>query len=96
MLTITETASEALEQITSSDELPDTAGVRIAYSHGEDGRPALQLMLAAEPEPQDEVVAESSFSLFLEPQAAAALDDKVLDAQLDPTGRVGFVVAEQT
>jgi iron-sulfur cluster assembly protein len=96
VLTMTKTASEALEAYTSAADVPEEGGVRIVYGSRQDGSPALRLTLAEQPGPQDAVLPAKTFSLFLEPQAAALLDDKVLDAEIDATGQFGFVIAEQT
>ena len=44
---------------------------------------------------EDQVVEESGAQVFLEPHAAEALDDKVLDAEIEG-GEVRFAVGEQT
>jgi hypothetical protein len=47
------------------------------------------------PAEDDQVVEESGAQVFLEPHAAEALDDKVLDAEIE-RGEVRFAVGEQT
>jgi iron-sulfur cluster assembly protein len=44
---------------------------------------------------EDQVVEESVAQVFLEAHAAEALDDKVLDAEIEG-GKVRFAVGEQT
>jgi Fe-S cluster assembly iron-binding protein IscA len=58
----------------------DGSGLRIA-AESADGDGALSLALADEPEAGDAVIEEDGTRVFLEPAAAAMLDDKVLDAQ---------------
>jgi hypothetical protein len=41
------------------------------------------------------VVEESGARVFLEPNAAAALDDKILDAAVDDKGGVEFLLVPQ-
>ena len=47
------------------------------------------------PEATDQVIEDQSARVFVETEAAAALDDKVLDAQVDDSGRVQFLLGEQ-
>ena len=95
MLTITETAADALETIVDSiPDAPETTGLRIAHGVGSDGQPGLTLELASAPAPDDQVVDGRAVPVFLDPELAEELDDKVLDAQ--PQGdRFAFVLAEQ-
>ena len=95
MLTITPSAAAAIENIVASaSDVPDTGGLRIVHQPGPDGQAGFGLSLAAGPEPDDEVVEERSASIFMEPETATLLDDKVLDAAVDGE-RVGFMLAEQ-
>ena len=50
---------------------------------------------ASGPDETDEVVEEANARVFLEPQAAVVLDDKVLDAQVDDAGQVQFTLGQQ-
>lgn len=95
MLTITQTAAEAIDTIVASaPDVPDTAGLRIAQGVGPDGRDALALSLVGAPEPDDQVIEAQNASVFLESETATLLDDKVLDARVEG-GQVGFVLTEQ-
>ena len=91
MLAITETAAEAIRAIVASPEVPQGAGLRLAAQP----EGAMQLSIAAVPGEDDKVVEESGAQVFLEPTAADALDDKVLDAEVEG-GEVRFAVGEQT
>ena len=51
--------------------------------------------LTPSPEPDDQVVESAGARVFLEESAALALDDKVLDAQLDEGGAVRFAIGAQ-
>jgi Fe-S cluster assembly iron-binding protein IscA len=80
VLTITETAAEAINTLISASQLPEGAGLRIAAQP--DSEPtALELSVAVAPDDQDTVLEDGGATIFLEPIAAQALDDKVLDAQ---------------
>jgi Fe-S cluster assembly iron-binding protein IscA len=81
MLTLTESAKEMVRDMVSADEVPEGSGLRISAAHGEDGGPALSLELASEPAEGDQVLDEDGTRVFLEPEAASLLDDKILDAQ---------------
>lgn len=96
MLTITPTAAEAIEIVVgANEEISDGGGVRIAHQPpGDDGQVHLALTLVEAPEPGDQVVEEDNASVFLTPEAATLLDDKVLDAVVEGE-QVGFQVLEQ-
>jgi Fe-S cluster assembly iron-binding protein IscA len=56
---------------------------------------ALTLTLAEEPAQGDQVVDSAGARIFLDSEAAQLLDDKALDAAVNPQGGVQFAVAEQ-
>lgn len=93
MLAITETAATAIKTLTDGRDLPDQGGLRIAAREDAAVQDpgGLELSLAESPSAQDAVVDEHGAHVFLAPRAAACLDDKVLDAVLEP-GRARFVV----
>lgn len=92
MLTLTDNAVAVIRSLTEQPQVPDGAGLRIAT---DPSAGALTLSLAPEPVEGDQVVNESGARLFLESSAAELLDDKALDAAVDPSGSVQFAVAEQ-
>jgi Fe-S cluster assembly iron-binding protein IscA len=95
VLTITDRAAEALDTVVASaPNVPDTAGLRIARATGPDGEEGLALSLTDGPAPEDAVVDADRVPVFLEPEAAAMLDDKVLDAEVQGD-HVGFLLREQ-
>ena len=93
MLTITDTAAEAIRGIVATPELPDGAGLRIATAGAGDAA-ALEVSVAETPAETDHVVSESGARVFVEADAVPLLDDKLLDAQIEGT-RVGFMLSEQ-
>lgn len=95
MLAITDTAAEAIKGIVSSQEGPESAGLRIVSRPESQPEGALEVSVAATPAEDDEVVQESGAQVFLEPRAAEALDDKVLDANIDEQGQVRFAVGDR-
>ena len=95
MLTITDTAAEAIKGIVASRQVPESAGLRIATRPESPAEDAFEVSVAPVPAEEDQVVEESGAQVFLEPHAAEALDDKVLDAEIEG-GEVRFAVGEQT
>lgn len=96
MLTITEDAVEALDTIVESAPVSDDAGVRISRQMDDNGQAGLGISLVEQPEPTDQVleIEGDHVPVFVEADAAPALEDKVLDARVQD-GQVGFVVAQQ-
>jgi Fe-S cluster assembly iron-binding protein IscA len=90
VLSITTTANEAIEGILASAEIPEEAGVRIEAAAGRgdnQGAAEFQLMVAPEPQPGDEVLADGD--LFVEQGTAELLDESELDAEIED-GQVRF------
>ncbi len=95
MMVLTEAAAEVVKSVTSVPQAPDGAGLRIT-SLAEPATPgSLELTAAAGPAEDDEVVEAVGARVFLEPTAAAYLEDKILDAQVDGQGNIRFSVGEQ-
>jgi Fe-S cluster assembly iron-binding protein IscA len=94
MLVLTDAAAEAVKSLTPAT--PEGSGLRIASSGPEPESPgALELSAAPGPDANDQVVEAAGAHVYLEPQAAAFLDDKVLDAQIDNEGQAHFTVGLQ-
>ncbi len=94
MLALTDSAVQAVRDIiSSSPELDETGGLRmVAEPAGTEAN--LQLSVVPQPAEDDEVIDEEGARVFLEPEAASLLDDKVLDARVEDN-RVAFTIAEQ-
>ncbi|MFF1571237.1 Fe-S cluster assembly protein HesB [Leifsonia sp. NPDC058292] len=90
MLTLTENASTIVKTLTGQVGETDDAGLRISSSNPQNT--AFAAAVAPTPEPADQVVEVSGARLFLENGAAVALDDKILDAQVDENGAVSFAI----
>jgi len=90
MLTLTDSAVAAICSLTSQPELPAETGLRIMAP--DEGAPSFQLALAEAPAAGDQVVEEGGARVFVEAAAAAALQDKELDAQVNEQGDVAFSV----
>lgn len=68
-----------------------SAGLRLDFADGD-----LHVTRAAAPEEGDEVVtARSGERVFVAPESAGYLDDKVLDARTDGDGTPVFAVSRQ-
>ena len=91
MLMLTEAAAEVVKSLTSTPQAPEGTGLRIASSGPEPGDPgALQVTATVGPGENDQVIDAAGAHIYLEPQAAAYLEDKVLDAQVDSDGQAHF------
>lgn len=94
MLTITPDAAQALDAVIAAQNAPEGAGVRISQGMGADGQPGIGLTLVAEPVAGDEVVEDTTVPVFLSPEVADLLDDKVLDAHVQGES-IAFEIGEQ-
>ncbi|SDY62396.1 hypothetical protein [Herbiconiux ginsengi] len=98
MLTLTENAGAVVKNLAdrtlaASGDV-DTAtegGLRISTAEREN----FEVAVAPRPHPTDQVVESSGARVYLEPEAADALSDKVLDAQVDANGSVHFTLGVQ-
>jgi iron-sulfur cluster assembly protein len=96
MLVLTEAAAEVVKAITDTPQAPEVAGLRIASSTAEPGNPGgLQVSAAPGPDANDQVIDADGAHIYLEPQAASFLEDKVLDAEVDSEGTPHFSLAVQ-
>lgn len=93
MLTLTENATLVIKSITGVENAPDGAGVRI--SQESPASPALAITTTEAPLPGDQVVEDNGARVFLEELAAQTLDDKILDANVDESGGVEFLLVPQ-
>ena len=94
LLTLTDSAVEAVKHlVSSSDEFSETGGLRmVAEQTGMQTN--IELSVVPLPAEDDEVIEEQGVRVFLEPEAAALLDDKVLDASVEQN-QVAFTIADQ-
>lgn len=92
MLTLTENATTLIKNLADQTAVADAAGLRIT---AEADSANLSVDLTPAPEPTDQVIESAGARVFLEEHAAVALDDKVLDAQLDEAGAVRFAIGVQ-
>ncbi len=93
MLAVTDNAVAVIRDLADQQEVPEGGGLRIAADPTAGG---LTLSLAAGPLDGDQLLDTSGARLFLDSEAALLLDDKALDAAIDPQGGVQFALAEQS
>jgi iron-sulfur cluster assembly protein len=94
LLALTDNAVEAVKHIvSSSDEASETGGLRlVAEQVGTQTN--FELSVVPLPAEDDEVIEEEDARVFLEPEAASLLDNKVLDATFEQN-KVAFTIADQ-
>jgi iron-sulfur cluster assembly protein len=95
MLTLTDQAVDAIRGLTTRPGLSEQTGLRIAPGEADTGGLALALSLSDGPQAGDQVIEEADVQVFVQPEAAAALDDKSLDAQVGEDGEVSFLLQPQ-
>jgi iron-sulfur cluster assembly protein len=99
MLVLTETAAavvKSVTSVTSDSQASQATGLRISSSGpAPDSASTLQIEAVSGPGENDQVLEAAGALLFVEPQAADFLDDKVLDAQVDGQGNPRFSLSVQ-
>ena len=93
MLTLTENASTIVRDLTHQPGASDTAGLRITSEDAP--QPTFAVTAAEAPEPGDKTVEQDGATVYLDESAAVMLDDKVLDAAVDQSGKVEFALGMQ-
>jgi Fe-S cluster assembly iron-binding protein IscA len=98
LLTLTDSAVGVIHDLTNQPGLPDGTGLRITPQPDvQNGSgPAFALSLSQGPGAGDEVIETADTRVYLEPEVAQQLQDKVLDARIDEQGEVAFLVSPQT
>jgi Fe-S cluster assembly iron-binding protein IscA len=91
MLILTDNASTVVKGF--AEQIPDATGLRI--TGGPEDAPTLAVAPAADAEPGDAVLEQDGATVYLDHSATQLLDDKVLDAAVDPEGKVEFALAQQ-
>jgi iron-sulfur cluster assembly protein len=96
MLVLTQAAAEVVKSVTSAPQQSQAAGLRISSSVAQPAEPgALQVEAVSAPGADDQVLEAAGARVFIAPQAAGFLDDKVLDAQVDEAGNARFAIGTQ-
>jgi Fe-S cluster assembly iron-binding protein IscA len=89
LLSLTDTAAEAVRQLTAGSGLEPDPGLRISPGEPTPTGTPLEITLAAGPESSDQTVEEGGATVYVEEDVAEFLDDKVLDASVE-AGQVRF------
>lgn len=89
MLSVTTTATQAIEGVLDSSDAPDSAGLRIEATSADEetGTTEFQLALATEAQPGDQVLADGG--LFIEQVTSQLLAESEFDAEISE-GQVSF------
>jgi iron-sulfur cluster assembly protein len=96
MLTLTPTAEQAVRQIVANSPISeDTGGLRIAPGEPTPEGVPLELTIVGSPEPEDKDAGTPEVHVYLEPTAAEALEDKVLDAEVEGNN-IGFALLDSS
>ncbi|WP_265520298.1 iron-sulfur cluster biosynthesis family protein [Oerskovia flava] len=92
MLTLTDNASAAVQDLTTKAGVPEGGGLRIAESAEQTG--SFELALVPGPQPDDTVVESGEALVFVESATVPTLEKLTLDT--DPQAEsVGFVLTPQ-
>ncbi|MFJ6674650.1 iron-sulfur cluster biosynthesis protein [Actinosynnema sp. NPDC091369] len=94
MLDLDTTAVQAIDELTTATGVGRQGGLRIAAASRTRDRD-FDLSIEPHPEVDDVVVAHGDARVFLDPRAARALADKVLDVRKRHAGRFHFGVYPQ-
>jgi Fe-S cluster assembly iron-binding protein IscA len=96
MLTLTPNAEQAVRQIIANSPISEeTGGLRISPGEPTPEGVPLELTIVGSPEPDDEDAGTPAAHVYLEPTAAEALEDKVLDAEVEGNN-IGFALLDST
>lgn len=96
MLTLTDNATAIVATLVRRKSEADDAGLRIhTAATGADGEQRLAVDVVSSPAPADRVIDVPGAHVYVEEEAAIALDDKVLDAGVDEKGAVSFALLPQ-
>ncbi len=79
MLTLSQSAVEAVDSLLQTPEIPDDAGLRICPA----GDSQLTVEIATEPAPGDQVIEEGGARVFVDSDAAPLLEHAELDARIE-------------
>jgi Fe-S cluster assembly iron-binding protein IscA len=94
MIDIDSTAVRAIDELTAATGVGRQGGLRISRADQADDRD-FDLSIQPRPADDDVVVTCDDTRVFLDPRAARALSDKVLDVRKRHAGRIHFGVYPQ-
>jgi Fe-S cluster assembly iron-binding protein IscA len=91
VLTLTDSAAEAVRQLAAASGLEPEPGLRISSGPPTPEGTPLELQLASGAEASDQTVENEGATVYVEGQVAEVLGDKVLDAAVEGD-RVRFTI----
>jgi Fe-S cluster assembly iron-binding protein IscA len=92
MFTLTEPAAEAINHLTTAQNVRQQGGLRMTLDALSQGGAALLVEVAPYPEPGDDVIDAAGTQVFLARATRARLTDKILDVRKDVDGHFTFLV----
>ena len=94
MLTLTPNAEQAVRKLVADSPISEEeGGLRIAPGQPTPEGVPLELSIVGSPEPHDKDAGAPDAHVYLEPTAAEALDDKILDAEVEGDN-IGFTLLD--
>ncbi|MGK4595273.1 hypothetical protein [Amycolatopsis sp. w19] len=93
MFTITESAAEAINHLTTAQDVRVRGGLRMTLNGLPEDGAALSVEIAAHPAPGDDVIDAAGTQVFLARETRVLLSDKFLDVRKDIDGHFTFLVA---
>jgi Fe-S cluster assembly iron-binding protein IscA len=96
MLTVTPAAAAAVTALLDSPQIPDDAALRLQQGVDSAGGNAIGIAVVGEPEDADtHIPVDPGHELLVAPEVADALDDQVLDAEIQDEN-VAFMIRPQS
>lgn len=80
MLTLTNSAVDAIQELTTQPGLPDDSGIRIKPTEPGEATSTFQIDVREAPEEDDQIVERGGARVFLDPDVADVFSDQTLDA----------------
>lgn len=92
MFTMTESATEAINQLTSAQNVQAEGGLRLTLDGPPEESAELAVEVAAHPMAGDRVITTANTQVFLGRETRVHLADKVLDVRKDIDGHYTFLI----
>jgi len=92
MFTMTESATEAINQLTSAQNVHTEGGLRLTLDGPPEEGAELKVEVAAHPMAGDRVITTANTQVFLGRETRVLLADKVLDVRKDIDGHYTFLI----
>lgn len=86
MLQVSDSAATVLADARAAQEVPDSYGVRVFSQPGDDGQAAVAIAFAESPVEGDQISAQAGTEVYVAPDVAEAVSERVLDVADTPQG----------